>query len=259
MSTLYTFIRRPLPVAGTTYELKTYSPEEFANAFKLDRPYAEWAAAGNTLDDVIEFDDVEDAREFIRNERAGCVITDEEACDLMSELDKLAAVYSVECYESSITPLIESAENGAYIYALEAVKSLEAAQWIFDALQQHELSDEELDALMRRADVADALEYADICVAGVNTQDELIDAAQEQIQNFATLGWFARVDEYKRLWAELHVCSGLVFRCAAGEWICHCTNTYGKHEEFHGLMLGNAATEVLDLLASEIAECYEEI
>lgn len=224
MSTLYTFIRRPLPVAGTTYELKTYSPEEFANAFKLSRPSAEWAAAGNTLDDVVEFDDVEDAREFICNERQSCSITDEDADELLAELDKLAAVAGVECYESSITPLIESAENGAYIYALEAVKSLEAAQWIFDALQQHELSDEELDALMRRADVADALEYADICVAGVNTQDELIDAAQEQ-----------------------------------SEWICHCTNTYGRHEEFHGLMLGNAATEVLDLLASEIAECYEEI
>ena len=255
MSTLYTFIRRP----SSGYELKTYTPEQFRTEFKLDRPYAEWAVAGNTLDDAVEFTSAEDAREFIRNERQTCAITDEDAFDLMAELDKLAAVASVECYESSIAPLIENAENGAYRYAIEAVQSLEAAQWIFDELQRYELSDEELDTLMRRADVAEALEYADICVIGVNTQDALIDAAQERIQNFASLGWFSRVDGYRRLWAELHVCSGLVFRCAAGEWICHCTNSYGKHEEFHGLMLGNAATDVLDLLASEIAECYEEI
>ena len=252
---LYTFIRRP----SSGYELKTYSPEEFAAEFKLDRPHEEWAAAGNTLDDVVEFTSAEDAREFIRNERQTCSITDEDADELFAELDKLTAVASVECYESSITPLVENAENGAYRYALEAVQSLEAAQWIFDALQRYELSDEEIDALMRRADIANALEYADICVIGVNTQDALIDAAYERIQNFASLGWFARVDEYSRLWAELHVCSGLVFRCAAGEWICHCTNSHGKYEEFHGLFFADAAVEALDLLASEIAECYEEI
>ena len=256
MSTLYTFIRRP---ASAGYELKTYSPAEFAAEFKLDRPYQDWAAAGHTLDDVTEFTSAEDAREFIRNERLSCSITDESADELFAELDKLAAVASVECYESSLTPLIENAENGAYKYALRIIQSLEAAHWLFDEFQRDELSDEEIDVLLRRVDVTKALEYADIRVTDGCTQDELIDAAQERIQSFASLGCFARQDKYERLWAELHVCSGLVFRCAAGEWICHCTNSHSKYEEFHGLLTAGAAIDVLDLLASEIASFYEEI
>lgn len=257
MTTLYTFIRRRPAELG--YELCTYTPAEFAAEFRLNTNYEEWAAAGHSLDDVIEFTSAEDAREFIRNERQTCSITDEDADELLAELDKLAAVASVECYESGITPLIENAENGAYEYALRVIQSLEAAHWIFDVFQRDELNDEEIDMLLRRSDVTKALDYADIDAARINTQDELIDAAQERIQNFASLGCFARQDKYERLWAGLHVCSGLVFRCAAGEWICHCTNTAGKYDEFHGLLFADAAVEVLDLLASEIASCYEEI
>ena len=252
-TTLYTFIRRPLPVAGTTYELKTYSPEEFADAFKLNRPYADWAAAGHTLDDVIEFDDVEDAREFIRNERKSCAITDEDAFDLMATLEekKDAAEFVAKLgeYKSEFTQLIAVTDNEALKYVYRDLRAFEAADWLISN-DVESWTDFQLDTAKTCEFFKRALRDAYICE---DADQREIGGEAERIAGrpySRDSDFCAYIDKYDRIFARIKYCSGLVFACAAGTWVCYCDNFHGgKSGVFDGILHATAASDMLDKIA----------